>query len=107
MRDAKAFAPVLVANGGEAEATPWVKSKADVDGMLMKKLAELNRLTSRFSVELPGIEPVPGCWSLSRTGTELQNDNSCDSPELTSVDSECAQNVPSQSLDWDSAIALA
>jgi hypothetical protein len=39
MRDAKAFAPVLVANGGEAEATPWVKSKADVDGMLMKKLA--------------------------------------------------------------------
>ena len=37
MRDAKAFAPVLVANGGEAEATPWGKSKADVDEMLMKK----------------------------------------------------------------------
>ena len=37
MRDAKAFAPVLVANGGEAEATPWVKSKAGVDEMLMKK----------------------------------------------------------------------
>src|ERR1700739_3902977 len=36
MRDAKALAPVLVANGGEAEAIPWVKSKADVDEMLMK-----------------------------------------------------------------------
>ena len=36
MRDAQAFAPVLVANGGEAEATPWVKSKADVAEMLMK-----------------------------------------------------------------------
>jgi hypothetical protein len=31
MRPAQAFAPVLVANGGEAEATPWVKSKADDD----------------------------------------------------------------------------
>jgi hypothetical protein len=52
-----------------------------------------------FSVELPGIEPVSGCWSLSRAGTELRNDTYCDSPELTSVDTECAQNVPSQSLD--------
>jgi hypothetical protein len=51
------------------------------------------------SVELPGIEPVSGCWSLSRTGTELRNDMKCDSPELTSVDTECAQNVPSQSFD--------
>jgi hypothetical protein len=64
-------------------------------------------LTCCFVVELPGIEPVSGCWSLSRTGTELRNDMNCDSPELTSVDSECAQNVPSRSLDWDSAIALA
>ena len=23
-------------------------------------------------VELPGIEPVSGCWSLSRTGTEVR-----------------------------------
>ena len=51
------------------------------------------------SVELPGTEPVSGCWSLSRTGTELRNDIRCDSPELTSVDTECTQNVPSQSLD--------
>jgi hypothetical protein len=28
-----------------------------------------------------------------------RNDIQCDSPELTSVDTECAQNVPSQSLD--------
>jgi hypothetical protein len=54
-------------------------------------------LTSKFSVELPGIEPVSGCWSLSRTGAELRNNIRCDSPELTSVDTECAQNVPSQS----------
>jgi hypothetical protein len=54
-----------------------------------------------------GIEPISGCWSLSRTGTELRNDIECDSPELTSVDTECAQNVPSQSLDWQRAIALA
>lgn len=51
-------------------------------------------------VELPGIEPVSGCWFLSRTGTELRNDIHWDSPELTSVDSECAQNVPSQCLDY-------
>jgi hypothetical protein len=60
---------------------------------------ELLALTSIFFVELPGIEPVSGCWSLSRAGTELRNDTYCDSPELTSVDTECAQNVPSQSLD--------
>ena len=35
MGPAQAFAPVLVANGGEAKATPWVKSNADVE-MLMK-----------------------------------------------------------------------
>ena len=52
-----------------------------------------------LSVELPRIEPVSGCWSLSRTGTELRNDIHCDSTELTSVDSECAQNVPSRPLD--------
>jgi hypothetical protein len=52
-----------------------------------------------FFVELPGIEPVSGCWSVSRTSSELRNDMLCDSPELTSVDTECAQNVPSQSLD--------
>jgi len=46
-------------------------------------------------VELPGIEPVSGRWSLPRTGAELRNDIKCDSPELTSVDTECAQNVPS------------
>src|ERR1700757_573505 len=56
-------------------------------------------LTSAFSVELPGIEPVSGCWSLSRTGTELRNDIAHDSPELTSVDLECAQNVPSSACD--------
>ena len=55
---------------------------------------ELVALASISSVELPGIEPVSGCWSLSRTGTELRNDIKCDSPELTSVDTECAQNVP-------------
>jgi hypothetical protein len=37
MRHAKAVAPVLVANGGDAEATPWMKSKADVDEMLIKR----------------------------------------------------------------------
>ena len=47
-------------------------------------------------VELPGIEPVSGCWSLSRTCAELRNDIWCDSPELTSVDTECAQNVPKE-----------
>jgi hypothetical protein len=56
-------------------------------------------LTCTFLVELPGIEPVSGCWSLSRTGTELRNDIAHDSPELTSVDPECAQNVPTQSHD--------
>jgi hypothetical protein len=60
---------------------------------------QFNAMTSEYSVELPGIEPVSGCWSLSRAGTELRNDTDCDSPELTSVDTECAQNVPSQSLD--------
>ena len=58
---------------------------------------ELVALTSYLSVELPGIEPVSGCWSMSRTCTELRNDISCDSPELTSVDTECAQNVPIRS----------
>ena len=58
-----------------------------------KKAADLHPLL----VELPGIEPVSGCWSLSRTGTELRNDMNCDSPELTSVDPECAQSVPTQS----------
>jgi hypothetical protein len=64
-------------------------------------------LICSFPVELPGIEPVSGCWPLSQTGTELRNDIDCDSPELTSVDSECAQNVPSESLDRQRAIALA
>jgi hypothetical protein len=41
--------------------------------------------------------PFLGAGSLSQTGTELRNDMHCDSPELTSVDTECAQNVPSQS----------
>ena len=73
----------------------------NVDEMLMKKKTgqDLYVLTSAFPVELPGIEPVSGCWSLSRTGSELVNDSDCDSPELTSVDTECAQSVPSQSLD--------
>jgi hypothetical protein len=30
-----------------------------------------------------GIEPISGCWSLSRTGTEMRNDIECDSPEST------------------------
>jgi hypothetical protein len=55
-------------------------------------------LCGPFVVELPGIEPVSASWSQSRTGTELRNDIDCDSPELTSVDTQCAQNVPSQSL---------
>ena len=52
-----------------------------------------------YSVELPGIEPVSGCWSLSRAGTELRNDTGRDSPEFTSEDTECAQKVPSQYVD--------
>ena len=67
--------------------------------MKMKTGQSLGALTSVFSVELPGIKPVAGCWSLSRTGTELRNDMRCDSPGLTSVDTECAQSVPSQPLD--------
>jgi glycine/D-amino acid oxidase-like deaminating enzyme len=63
---------------GQGKNTPWLASSL---------------------VELPGIEPVAGCWSLSRTGTELRNDIPCDSPELTSVDTECAQNVPTRSVD--------
>ena len=55
-------------------------------------------LTCIFPVELPGIEPVSGCWSLSRTGTELRNHIDCDSPKLTSVDIKCAQNVPGPSI---------
>jgi hypothetical protein len=70
-----------------------------LDGGEKENWPELLALTSIFFVELPGIEPVSGCWSLSRAGTELRNDTYCDSPELTSVDTECAQNVPSQSLD--------
>jgi hypothetical protein len=77
------------------------KIHRDLDAAL--DVAPANRnlmpLTCYFIVELPGIEPVSGCWSLSRAGTELRNDTYCDSPELTSVDTECAQNVPSQSLD--------
>jgi hypothetical protein len=42
-------------------------------------------------VELPGIEPVSRSWSLSQTGTELRNDIWCNSPEMTSVDTKCAQ----------------
>ena len=56
-------------------------------------------LYSHSLVELPGIEPVSGCWSLSRTATELRNDMRCDSPELTSVNTVCAQNVPSSACD--------
>jgi hypothetical protein len=59
---------------------------------------ELVALTSIFSVELPGIEPVSGCWSLSRTCAELRNDIYCDSTKFTTVDTECAQNVPGRSL---------
>ena len=44
-------------------------------------------------------EPVSGRWSLSRAGTELRNDPYCDSPELTSVDTECAQYVPTPTHD--------
>jgi hypothetical protein len=68
--------------------------------MLMKKenWPELTALTSIFSVELPRIEPVSGCRSLSQTCTELRNDIDCDSTKFTSVDTECAQNVPSRSL---------
>ena len=51
-------------------------------------------LTSIFSVELPGIEPVSVCWSPSRTDTELRNHIEGDSPELTSLDTECAQKCP-------------
>ena len=51
-------------------------------------------------MELPGIEPVSQAWSQGRTGAELRNDIDCDSPELTSFDSECAQNVPNQCLDY-------
>jgi hypothetical protein len=70
-------------------------------GVLMRhgRPNKKGRSPAALSVELPGIEPVSGCWSLSRAGTELRNDTYCDSPELTSVDTECAQNVPSQSLD--------
>src|SRR5260370_39180283 len=59
-------------------------------GMLMEVLVQDRRSTQKGPLmcgpflELPGIEPVSGCWSLSRTGAELQNDI-CDSPELTSV----------------------
>jgi len=63
-------------------------------------------MESPWFVELPGIEPVSGCWSLSRTGAELRNDIRCVSPELTSVDTECAQMCPA-SPSIDSAIALA
>ena len=49
-------------------------------------------------VELPGIEPVSGCWYVSRTSAELRNDSYCDSTELTYMDTDCAQDVPSQSL---------
>jgi hypothetical protein len=52
-----------------------------------------------LSVELPGIEPVSECWSLSQTYAELRTDITCDSPELTSVDAECVQNVPSKFVD--------
>ena len=48
-------------------------------------------------VELPGIEPVSGRWSVCRTGTELRNDIHPDSPELSSLDTKCAQNVPIRS----------
>jgi hypothetical protein len=76
-------------------------SREGLDGLrdAAPNYMRLPALTSIFLVELPGIEPVSGCWSLSRAGTELRNDTYCDSPELTSVDTECAQNVPSQSLD--------
>ena len=71
--------------------------RTDVDEMLMKKKdwSECIALTSIFSVELPGIEPVSGCWWMRQTDYEQRNDMHCDSAELTSVDSECAQNVPS------------
>ena len=45
-------------------------------------------------MELPGIEPVSPCWSQGRTRSELRNYIICDSPELTSMDTDCAQNVP-------------
>ena len=34
---------------------------------------------------------------MSQTCAEVRNDIDCDSPELTTVDTGCAQNVPSQS----------
>ncbi len=55
-----------------------------------------NKTSQVEEVDLPGIEPVSGCWSVSRTGTELRNDIDCDSPELTCMDTECAHIVPSQ-----------
>jgi hypothetical protein len=66
---------------------------------MLEKAGQAFGLTCIFSAELPGIEPVSGCWSRSRTGTELRNDIHRDSSELISVDNECAHNVPSQSLD--------
>ena len=71
--------------------------------MCPKKQARPSGLTCFFLVELPGIEPILGCWPLSRTGTELRNDIDCDSTELTSVDIKCAQNVPSDSVDCQRA----
>jgi hypothetical protein len=81
--------------------SPTQAADAGPRGRMTTKTAgqDLTVLNFNFSVELPGIEPVSGCWSRSRTGTGLRNDIQCDASELNSVDSECAQNAPSQSFD--------
>ncbi len=58
-----------------------------------------------FSVELPGIEPVSACWPMTQSGAELGNDVDHDSPELTSMDPKCAQNVPTESRDRPATFA--
>jgi hypothetical protein len=56
-------------------------------------------LTCTFSVELPGIEPVSWCWSLAQIGAEKRNDADCNSPESTSMNIKCADNVPAKSFN--------
>jgi len=54
-------------------------------------------------VELPGIEPISECWSLRCTAEEQRNYIRCNSRELNSMDSNCAQNVPNPVHDWQRA----
>ena len=93
-----------------ASATsPSAPRSSSVSTTTKEKLAKAFGLDQLALVELPGIEPVSECWSLSQTCAELRNDIDCDSPELTSVDTGCAQNVPSQSsrltahVMWDAS----